>query len=155
MPSKSQHTENAKKDARRRSIVRSAGLLFAEKGYDGTSLQDIADAVGLLKGSLYYYIDNKEDLLFAVLQEAHEDLRQNMERVRKAEGGPLQKLRTLAYGHVLLVIRTYPSGEVFHRSFPSLSEPRKSEIAAERDNYDAYVRSLIVQGQKAGIMCPD
>ena len=45
---------------------------FHEKGYEATSIQDIADAVGILKGSLYYYITSKEDLLFEILEDVHQ-----------------------------------------------------------------------------------
>src|SRR5687767_4761450 len=51
-------------------IVEAAANVFYEKGYEGASLQDIASAVGLLKGSIYYYIDTKEDLLFELVMRA-------------------------------------------------------------------------------------
>jgi AcrR family transcriptional regulator len=57
---------------RRREIIEAAAEIFHRKGYSETSVQDIAEAVGILKGSLYYYIDSKEDLLFQMLLEVHE-----------------------------------------------------------------------------------
>src|SRR5690606_22895962 len=51
-------------------IIEAAADVFYRKGYEGASLQDIASAVGLLKGSIYYYIDTKEDLLFELVMRA-------------------------------------------------------------------------------------
>jgi AcrR family transcriptional regulator len=54
------------------AIVDAALEVFAEKGYQAASVQDIAARVGLLKGSLYYYMSSKEDLLFAICQRAYQ-----------------------------------------------------------------------------------
>lgn len=132
---------------RQRSIIEAASRLFADNGYSGTSLEDIASAVGLLKGSLYHYIDTKEDLLYQVLQEAHDAFEQNMERVMVENGTVVDKLRSLFCGHVCLVAATRHSGDLFQRNFLSLSEPRRLAIGQRRDVYDAYVRSLITEGQ--------
>ena len=53
------------------AIVAAATRLFHEKGYESTSIQDVAEAVGILKGSLYYYIQTKEDLLYALALDGH------------------------------------------------------------------------------------
>jgi TetR/AcrR family transcriptional regulator, cholesterol catabolism regulator len=58
-------------EARWSEIVDTASAVFADKGYEAATVQDIAARVGLLKGSLYYYIESKEDLLFAVLERAY------------------------------------------------------------------------------------
>ena len=63
-------------------VLEAAARVFHEKGYESTSIQDIADAVGILKGSLYYYITSKEDLLFEILQDVHEQGLRNLERIR-------------------------------------------------------------------------
>ena len=74
-------------------IVEAAGRLFAQQGFDGTSLQDIANEVGVLKGSLYHYITTKEDLLFRLFEEVHEQVQRIAEEV-KAEPGlnPIERI---------------------------------------------------------------
>src|SRR5690242_21930048 len=64
---------------RQQEIVEAAARVFHEKGYESTSIQDIADAVGILKGSLYYYITSKEDLLFEIIRGVHEEALKNLE----------------------------------------------------------------------------
>ena len=63
--------KNASKPERWNEIVDAAGHVFEEKGYQAARIEDIAARVGLLKGSLYYYIDSKEDLLFALTDSGH------------------------------------------------------------------------------------
>jgi AcrR family transcriptional regulator len=63
-----------------------AARMFQERGYDATRLQDIADEVGLLKGSLYHYIDSKEDLLFRLLESVHVEVERILDEVAAVEG---------------------------------------------------------------------
>src|SRR5947207_409360 len=58
---------------RQQEILEAAARVFHEKGYESTSIQDIADEVGILKGSLYYYIRSKEDLLYEIIRDIHDD----------------------------------------------------------------------------------
>src|SRR5438309_1229026 len=78
-----------------REIVDAAAEVFYEKGYAATSMQDIADRAGILKGSLYHYIRAKEDLLLAVLTTVYEDIVAIAEKVAKADLDPVAKLRRL------------------------------------------------------------
>ena len=71
---------------REQQILDAAAVVFYEKGYAAASIQDVADAVGILKGSLYYYIDSKEDLLFEILRDAHPRVDAAPERVAAGRG---------------------------------------------------------------------
>ena len=65
--------ERKPREERWAELIEVATEVFYEKGYDGASLQDIADRLGMPKGSLYYYIQSKEDLLFDVISSVHKD----------------------------------------------------------------------------------
>lgn len=69
-----QHVTGEKGRRRRAEIIDAAERLFSEQGYERTTAQDIADATKILKGSLYYYIGSKEQLLFEVLLRTHQQL---------------------------------------------------------------------------------
>ena len=69
-----------------------------EKGYDGASLQDIADRLGMLKGSLYYYIQSKEDLLFDVISTVHQDGMAALQARTEVVGEPLDRLENAIVG---------------------------------------------------------
>lgn len=140
---------------RQQEILDAAAEIFREKGYEATSTQDIAEAVGLLKGSLYYYIDSKEDLLFAIIDEAYKGALATLERSKALQGNALQKLRWIIESHVDYFTTNQVKMAVLFRDFRSLSEERQQIIAGEGDQYLEEVRSLIRQGQAEGVVAPD
>lgn len=133
---------------REQQIVDAAAHVFYEKGYEAASIQDVADAVGILKGSLYYYIDSKEDLLFQILRDAHRESMRHLSAWQEVEGDALTKLRAFVEGHVLAIIENDVKIGVFFQDFRSLGAERRAAIVADRDVYSALVRDLILQGQE-------
>lgn len=140
---------------RHAEIIAAATQLFLEKGYDATSLQDIAEAVGLLKGSLFYYINEKEDLLFAVLDGMLTTSQADMDTVMALDVAPLDKIRRIAEAHVHYILTNRDQATIFFRDFRSLSEDRGREIAAERDSYARRFNALLSAAQDSGALCPD
>src|SRR5258708_32676428 len=87
---------------RSEEVYRAALRLFREKGYHATSMQDIAAAVGLYKGSLYHYIGSKEDLLVQVFERAMGTLLAEAERIGADTSlGPSGQLRVILHAHVV------------------------------------------------------
>lgn len=140
---------------REREIVDAAARLFHKKGYAATSIQDVADAVGILKGSLYYYIDSKEDLLFVILQDVHHASMRQLHEWQQVDGDVLVRLRAFVEGHVLANIGNLVKIGVFLHDFRYLSAERRAAIVADRDLYDGYLRDLIREGQAEGVVDPD
>jgi TetR/AcrR family transcriptional regulator, cholesterol catabolism regulator len=143
---------NGQLSPRQREILDAAARIFHEKGYEGTSIQDVADAVGILKGSLYYYIDSKEDLLFGIIDEVHRTSLQQLERWQQIDGNALVKLRAFITGHVIANANNLMKMGVFFHDFRSLSPERREAIVKERDIYDQFLRNLIIEGQKEGVI---
>ena len=150
---KVQRTESG--GARRQEIIDAAAEIFREKGYAATSIQDVADAVDILKGSLYYYIDSKDDLLFEVIQEAHIGALANLERSKEEHGSALEKLRAFVRNHVIYYAENLTKIAVFFHDFQHLSPDRRHYIVKERDRYDAHLRDLIQKGQREGSIRKD
>jgi TetR/AcrR family transcriptional regulator, cholesterol catabolism regulator len=140
---------------RRAEVLDAAARVFHQKGYQATSIQDIADEVGILKGSVYYYISSKEDVLFELLQEVHEAALGVVVEAVQQDGDALQKIRafvrTLAQFNADNRVRM----GIFLHDFRSLSEQRRGEIVGERDQYDRILRRLISEGQTEGLVCAD
>jgi TetR/AcrR family transcriptional regulator, cholesterol catabolism regulator len=143
---------NGQLSPRQREILDAAAQIFHEKGYEATSIQDVADAVGILKGSLYYYIDSKEDLLFGIIDEVHRTSLAHLERWQRIDGDALVKLRAFITGHVMGNVNNLVKMGVFFHDFRSLSPERRAVIVEERDVYDQFLRNLIVEGQKEGVI---
>jgi AcrR family transcriptional regulator len=140
---------------RREEILDAAARVFQEKGYEATSTRDIAEAVGLLKGSLYYYIDSKEDFLYEIIKENHDGALAALESVNSVEGDALVKLAALVDVHVDYFTRNFTRSAIFFKEFRSLSAERQREITAEGDAYLDVVRQLLRDGQRSGVVDPN
>ena len=77
---------------RTKEIIAAAAKLFKEKGYHATTIQDVADEVGMLKGSLYYHIKSKEELLYLVTKEPIRELIERQKRLMESDLSPQQKI---------------------------------------------------------------
>lgn len=147
---------SAKAQAREEEIYSAAAQIFCKHGYVAASLQDIADAVGILKGSLYYYIDSKEDLLFAITKHIHENSWANLERSRARSGPARDRLMQFVEGHILFFGAQDVSWvRVFYTEYQFLSGERYDEIVAHRHEYEEHMRELIDQGKREGVVCPE
>lgn len=135
---------------RRKQILDVATRLFYENGFSETSMQDIGEEVGLLKGSLYYYINAKEEMLFEVLRDLHVV---SLELTRKVEFGtqtPLEQLRAYLIGLTTYAGHNAIRLAIFLRDFRFLSPDQQRQIIAERDVYTQVARQLIEEAQQLG-----
>lgn len=125
--------------------------VFSQKGYGGTSVQAVADAAGIRKPSMYKHIDSKEDLLFGILDRAHQQSEALMEEVEALDAPPLERLREYLVRHVLWYLDDVDLLNVFFREWSSVETPERQAIVAERRRgYDRFVRGLIAECQAAG-----
>lgn len=132
-------------------IVDAAARLFAEKGYAATSIQDVAEQVHLLKGSLYHYINTKEDLLYAVIEEAHSQTARVGEAALAMQGDAAAKLTFVVRRHLLSATVNRDKLRVFYTEAAALSPQRLADILEDRDSYEHSLRTLIRLGQAEGV----
>lgn len=139
-------------DERWRKILGAAASIFAMKGYEATTIRDLAEAVGMLSGSLYYYIDTKEDLLFALIDDFHRMGSEEIVQVEAEHVGddPVTILRAVIVRHVTINAVNGPRTAVFHNEFRHLDVARKSEIVEARRAHEARVEEFITKAQAAG-----
>lgn len=142
-------TAERSRGARRDDLVRAAARLFSERGYHGTSMQQLADALGLLRGSLYAHIGSKEDLLFDVVDEGAERF---LARGRAAldAATAAERLRRFLVVHVETAIEHLDAGTVFLNEWRYLSDARRAIVQAKRDEYEAMLTSIIETGIASG-----
>ncbi|WP_166462941.1 TetR/AcrR family transcriptional regulator [Amycolatopsis acidicola] len=125
---------------------------FHEKGYEGASLQDIAERLGMLKGSLYYYIHSKEDLLFEVINEVHQQGLANIAELAGRPGDPLQRLRNVIVGHIEHMCRNLTGTTVFLHEMQALPKTRQEEILGGEHAYRSVFLDLISKGKAEGLV---
>ncbi|MEU6573417.1 TetR/AcrR family transcriptional regulator [Streptomyces sp. NPDC046805] len=135
-------------DERWKEILEVSTRMFADKGYAATSLQQIADDLGLLKGSLYYYITSKDDLLYEVIREVYVRGVENFRALAGRGGDAVERLRRAVEGHVVYLIEHLAATTVYLHEYERLSEEAKAKLA--EFDYVKEVRDLIVIGQDQG-----
>jgi AcrR family transcriptional regulator len=139
---------------RQRQLVVAATHIFRMKGYDATSLQDLADAIGIQKGSVYHYIRTKEDLLFLIIDNLHKQmLRLNVEW-QTPDLDPLAQIRVFVQGHIMASLENLEPAEIYFRDFRALSAKHKKAINRSRDKYESQLRSLVASAADAGLLRP-
>lgn len=140
---------------RQRQLVVAAAQIFRTKGYDATSLQDLADAIGIQKGSVYHYIRTKEDLLFVIIDDLHKQLFRLNVAWESIEGDPLGRIRSFVEGHVRASMVNLEHAEIYFRDFRALDREHKKLIITSRDAYETQFRSLIQDAADAGLLRDD
>lgn len=150
------NSNSASPKRREKEIIAVAAEIFRKNGYADTSVQDVADAVGILKGSLYYYIDSKEDLLYRVLLEVHEDAHGWLEEISEMkDASPLEKISAYVRRHVEYNVRNMNKVAVYYHDFALLSPDRRANIRKERRTYEDFLEQLIKEAQRVGEVDPE
>jgi TetR/AcrR family transcriptional regulator, cholesterol catabolism regulator len=139
-------------EARWAEIVAAAAEVFHEKGYGAATLQEIASRVGLLKGSLYYYIESKEDLLFAVIEaEYTRGLSTLVEDEATAAADPPTRLAEFIRRWMRVSLATLPQrSSVLVHETRHLGPERLGGIMEQRKRIHAFVRDLLLEGIETG-----
>jgi AcrR family transcriptional regulator len=140
---------------RDKEVLDVAAQLFFERGYADASVQDVAEALGMLKGSLYYYIDTKEDLLFRLLEEVNDDFDVVLEEwTGKTELAPLERLAGYVRAAVEYNTANLARMSVYYHEMDRLSPERRAQTVARRRPHMAFVVSVIEEAQSTGAADP-
>jgi TetR/AcrR family transcriptional regulator, cholesterol catabolism regulator len=139
---------------RRSELTRAAARLFAEKGYHGTSTADLAEALGVQKGSLYAHIESKADLLWEVAREGAAAFHAALDAVPD-EGPVIDRIRAALRGHLRVVAEQLDIATVFTREWRYLQGERREQFVAERRHYEERVRALFREGRERGDLRTD
>jgi len=134
---------------RRRELTREAVRLFAEKGYHGTSVGDLADALGTQSGSPSSQLEAKEDLLFEAMREGAAAFHAGLDAI--PEGLPAaERIRLALRAHLHVVAEQLDVATVFIREWRHLERERREQILAERRRYEERWRALFREGAERG-----
>ena len=139
---------------RREELTRTAARLFAERGYHGTSLADVAEALGIQKASLYHHIDSKEDLLWEVAWAGAEAFHGALDAL-PADAPASERIRLALRGHLRVVAEQLDAATVFTREWRALEGDRRERFTAERRRYEERVRDLFREGVEGGELRTD
>ena len=139
---------------RREELVTVASRLFAERGYHGTSMADLAEAMGVQKGSLYSLTGSKQDLLVVVTREGAAAFHTALDRVPE-DADPLARIGAALRGHLAVVAEQADTATVFTREWRFLQEPELTAFRDERRRYETRWRSLLAEAAERGMLRAD
>jgi TetR/AcrR family transcriptional regulator, cholesterol catabolism regulator len=140
--------------ARREELTRIAARLFAERGYQGTSLADLAGELGVQKPSLYHHIASKEDLLWEVAWDGAEAFHAGLDGV-PANAPVAERVRLALHAHLAVVAGQLDLATVFVREWRYLEGERRERFVAERRRYEERIRELFREGVEGGELRTD
>jgi len=131
-------------------ILRSAAALFRQRGFNGASMQDLAEEVGITKSSLYHHFPSKQALLSEILANTVERVTPALEAIAESDLPASQRLRQAVGGHVVELIRDRDNVACFIEEGRFLAPDYMQAYIAKRDRYESYFRQIVADGIESG-----
>jgi AcrR family transcriptional regulator len=132
-----------------------AAKIFCDKGYDATSMSDIAEAVGITKAGIYHYVKSKQDLLFAIMNFGMDRLETYVITPARAVTDAEQRLRNVIHNHALLIIEgSAPEGysplTVLNDEMAGLTPIHRRKVQQRKRAYLDLLRDTLRQLKEEG-----
>ena len=131
-------------------LLEAATHLFKEKGYHSTSMQELADALGMQKGSLYYYIEGKEDLLCRLTERATSFMATQIDEIYASDLPPARKLRWALENHAVIMMEHLDLVAVYLYEYRNLPPERLAEALTVRKHYEKVLMQIVEDGIASG-----
>jgi AcrR family transcriptional regulator len=139
---------------RETELVAAATSLFRRRGFHATSMQDLAEALGMNRGSLYHYISSKDDLLWTILDGAFDQLDRRVRPQLDSDQPPIERLARAIHEHLSVAAEHADELSLIQIELRSLSPDRRDQMIARRDAYEARWRRAIADGIATGDLRP-
>jgi AcrR family transcriptional regulator len=135
----------------RQEILRTAARLFQQRGYDATSMNDVAAALKLSKGGLYHHFQSKDEILFEIMNHAMEITQQRVLDPVRGIADPEERLRTLIRLHIEVVLspRDREITVMLHENHP-LPPALRKRINSRKKDYVHFLENLMAEVQRQG-----
>ena len=145
-----------RKKSRQEEVYATAARLFATRGYHATRMQDIADELGMLKGSLYYYFDSKEDLIVKITSGRIEELYEAIDAIVQTGYSPTQKLTLAIDEHIRFFQEHVHIYTIFVREqLANINDGTASSADIMNKKYQNLFRQILQEGIDAGEFSAD
>jgi AcrR family transcriptional regulator len=135
---------------RRHLVIGAAARLFEARGFHGTSIQQIADEIGITKAAIYHYVDSKDKILYEIHDAFISTLLEGAEGVIRDQQDPERRVRLIVHGIFRAVADYRPYVRAFFRDFMNLSPEWRQLIEQKRDRYEELVEGCVAQGSENG-----
>lgn len=135
----------------RTEILNSAALIFSQKGYHGTSMQDIALSVNLQKASLYHHVSSKQEILFELLNRGLDLLGTRVENAIVGQDPPNERLHKAICAYLGTLAEHQELASVLLFEYRSLEQEYLDRHIQRRDRFERIWRDLIQEGVEVGV----
>ncbi|MBS1676418.1 MAG: TetR family transcriptional regulator [Actinobacteria bacterium] len=140
---------------RSQDVLEAAIRVFHKKGYASASIQDVADEVGVLKGSLYHYIDSKEDLLARIFEDSAGRFTAMLDEAGGLDERPVERLRSFGRACSLWYLKNIERVGIYATEWEHLTGKRRKEVMVIREAYERRLAGLIGEVKAAGETAPE
>jgi len=135
---------------RTREICLAAAQIFFTKGYNATSLNDIADSLGITKAALYYYVESKQELLYRIIKLGLDDVKgEVLDPAREIENAE-ERLRFIILNHARLSAGGNHAVIIISHEVDALNFDQKQEVLHRRREYFEFIRNTLVELEAQG-----
>lgn len=142
--------------SRKEQIIRAAEKLFRDKGFEGTSMRDIASSVDIEAASLYSHIKSKDEILETICFRMADILIAAIDEVNDQYFNAEEKLRSAIKNHVNIIAGNMESASVFLREWRHLTPPKHKEFVDLRKRYEEGFTKILVNGEHENVLnAPD
>ena len=145
--------EPSSSSSTRVEILKSAAAAFRKLGYHGATVEQIAAALHMKKGNLYYYFRNKEEILFACHEYSHDRLQELLDNVVRSTAPADEKLRRLIVSTVHVILDEL-HGTALLLDLEALSPAHLKAVIVRRDRFDRGMRLILEEGIATGAFLP-
>ena len=135
---------------RAREICLAAAQIFFTKGYNATSLNDIADSLGITKAALYYYVESKQELLYRIIKLGLDDVKGEVLDPARAIEDAEERLRFIISNHARLSAGGNHAVIIISHEVDALNFDQKQEVLHRRRDYFEFIRNTLVELQGQG-----
>jgi AcrR family transcriptional regulator len=140
---------SATRASRQAKITQAATEIFWQKGYRATSIRDVAREVGVPAGSIYYYIESKEDLLWHIIEGVREEWVEVLRKASEFNAEPLERIHAFIKLYVEWCVTNMKEVTVFFGEWQHLAGERLNTVIRRRHLDEQVVRDMITAAQDA------
>lgn len=141
----------AKDNSRREEqIVEQARKLFSQAGYHGTSLQEIADELGITRPAFYYYFSSKDELLWRLIGNLGNQLLEEARPIVAEQGDPVAKLHKLMAAHTRTILANADAFKIYFAERHLVDRRRDRQLRRGEDQYVTLIEGIVAEGQNRG-----
>jgi AcrR family transcriptional regulator len=135
---------------REQELVATALELFSEMGYQETSIQELADALGITRSLFYYYFRSKEELLWRIIGHLGDELLEAIRPIATGPGSAAERFRQVVETHIGILLANLDAYRVYFAELNLVADRREQQLRQRSDEYHDLVSALVAEGQATG-----